>query len=555
MPSEPSTDERYLGPDGRPLVLSDDTVNPRTLKWFKRVLENAGIYSADKSVGLNDAQVHDLWKQRTAAFKARPGAFEASRAGGATNERWEKGVRWKADGTKEKVGLTPVQLAYLKAVYYGLYKATLGSTRLWAQIGEAHDPSSLPAFTQALSDAGADLGEEEALRLWEGGRRDLADPVDRRGISHNAMMAWYRRQTVQQLSRDAPAQSQSKSVMPTPETQQILKSVQADVVNMDAYPSAGFGRVLSIIDGFSRFLTQVAMKDETADECAQGVVDWIDSILDVHGRWPHRTVLRADNGSSFGPEFRAQVMDYARSRDVDLVIEQGRPNLPNDQSLIELYQRKWRKATREYLLATGQQMRQWYGANPQQGRRGYNFRHVNGLLNLTVDASLGMQKPAAVWEAAWRALDGDADEADEAVVLRARQEQVERAGKKRGASAAVTEPYPVDTHVRKTSDKYMKASLRGNELKMGLPRAWEEDVHQITQVREGPPGSMPQYKLDGVDGLVSHDRLMRTYGAEQELDEPDTALAGADLRGDWVPEIYDDGQGRTFYSGFPFAES
>ena len=35
---KPSADKRYLGPDGRPLVLTDDTVNPRTLKWFKQVL-------------------------------------------------------------------------------------------------------------------------------------------------------------------------------------------------------------------------------------------------------------------------------------------------------------------------------------------------------------------------------------------------------------------------------------------------------------------------------------------------------------------------------------
>ena len=39
---EPSKDARFYTDDGTPIVLVDDSVNPRTLKWFKIVLEDAG---------------------------------------------------------------------------------------------------------------------------------------------------------------------------------------------------------------------------------------------------------------------------------------------------------------------------------------------------------------------------------------------------------------------------------------------------------------------------------------------------------------------------------
>ena len=49
----PSRDPRYFTADGTPLVLVDDAVNPRTLKWFTIVLEDAGLYSANNSQGMS----------------------------------------------------------------------------------------------------------------------------------------------------------------------------------------------------------------------------------------------------------------------------------------------------------------------------------------------------------------------------------------------------------------------------------------------------------------------------------------------------------------------
>ena len=93
---DPTTDPQYLDAQGLPRVLSDDTVNPRQLWFFKTVLQNANLYDPNNAVGMTDAQVRDLWKTRVRAFKSRPGAFAATRRGGATNPsgRWQKGKRF-----------------------------------------------------------------------------------------------------------------------------------------------------------------------------------------------------------------------------------------------------------------------------------------------------------------------------------------------------------------------------------------------------------------------------------------------------------------------------
>ena len=74
-----STDPQWFLPNGTPRVLSDDTVNPRTLWFFTQVMEQAGLYSPNNSVGMNDAEVKDLWRTRVKAYKNRPGAAAATR--------------------------------------------------------------------------------------------------------------------------------------------------------------------------------------------------------------------------------------------------------------------------------------------------------------------------------------------------------------------------------------------------------------------------------------------------------------------------------------------
>ena len=83
--NDPSTAPQYLDAQGLPRVLSDDTVNPRQLWFFKRIMEQANLYSPNNAVGMSAAQVRDLWKTRVRAYKNRPGAAAATRRGGATN--------------------------------------------------------------------------------------------------------------------------------------------------------------------------------------------------------------------------------------------------------------------------------------------------------------------------------------------------------------------------------------------------------------------------------------------------------------------------------------
>jgi hypothetical protein len=523
---DPSTDPQYLDAQGLPRVLSDDTVNPRQLWWFKKVLQNANLYDPNNAVGMTDAQVRDLWKTRVRAFKNRPGAFAATRRGGATNPsgRWQKGKRFDPvlDAQGNRIGwqqvdvkLTPAQETRVKDTFYRDLKGTVGLEALWQALADRDDPYSAP---------------------------------DRGGITHAALQEWYRRQMIPQIAADAPPMNKAKVSAPDPAKQAPLIQLQCDVISLISLKDGRKSYVLNIIDRFTKYTIQEALERETQDACAQVIIDFIDSIreLSAQNDWPWDTTLLCDNGASFGASFKQQIEAYEPR--IEVVNSEAYVPL----SLIEGSNRQWRATTRRYLAAMGLATNRWYGWAHPRGR-GWTLRQINALMNSKKDVSLGNQSAQDVWEAGIEAMNGTATQTDSQILRFASEAQIERAKRRRGPSAAVTEPFGINQLVREANMKYVKAksSLRGNKLKMGWPRAWKIYPSRVTDRRGGTDGRPYEYLLDNGARWISHDRLKKVYIDPEEDPPPETQQDR-----DYFPfrQVQRGQQQVTYYRGFPFAE-
>eukprot|EP01046_Picozoa_sp_COSAG06_P048486 COSAG06_NODE_7260_length_2566_cov_206.737738_2_plen_484_part_00 len=482
-------------------------------------MEQAGLYSPNNSVGMNDAEVKDLWRTRVKAYKNRPGAAAATRRGGATNlsGRWDKGKRFDpvtdAQGNRTgwqqvEVKLTPAQETRVVDVFYRDLKATVGFEALWQALADRDDPYTAP---------------------------------DRGGISRQALLNWYRKQLLPQLAADAPRLNKAKASVPMPEKQAPLVLLQCDVINLQALKYGKKTRVLNIIDRFTKYTIQEALERETQDECAQVIIDFVDTVRDltVDGEWPWETVLLCDNGASFGKSFKEQIESY----EPKITIRHSEAYVP--LSLIEGSNRQWRAVTRRYLGAMGLPENRWYGWAHPRGR-GYTLRAINALLNSKKDASLGNQSAQDVWEAGIEIINKTQTPTDVQIIRFAAEAQRERAQKRRGPSAGVTQSFTIGTEVREAVMKYVKASssLRGNKMKMGWPRAWQISTSKVTAVRGGDDRPY-EYQLDDKDRWVSHDRLKRVYG---EVDPPAATLQDRDF----FP--FKQVGNTTYYRGYPWPE-
>ena len=523
--NDPSTAPQYLDAQGLPRVISDDTVNPRQLWFFKRVMEQANLYSPNNAVGMSDAQVRDLWKTRVRAYKNRPGAATATRRGGATNPsgRWEKGKRFDpvtdAQGTRVgwqqvDVKLTPAQEARVKDIFYRDLKATVGFEALWQAIADRDDPYGAP---------------------------------DRGGITRGALLEWYRRQWIPQIAADAPRLNKAKVSIPLADKQAPLIQLQCDVISMISLKDGRMKYVLNIIDRFSKYTVQEALERETQDACAQVIIDFIESVRELSDTddWPWATTLLCDNGASFGASFKQQIETY----EPKITVVNSEAYVP--LSLIEGSNRQWRATTRRYLAAMGLASNRWYGWAHPRGR-GFTLRQINALLNSKKDASLGNQSAQDVWEAGIEVMNNTATQTDAQILRFASEAQRERAQKRRGPSAGTTQPFDIGQRVREASMKYVKSktSLRGNKLKMDWPRAWKINPATVTD-RRGGNDRPYEYQLDNGTRWISQDRLKKVYAAVEDDPPPETQQDR-----DWYPfrQVQRGQQQVTYYRGFPFAE-
>ena len=513
----PSRDPQYFTDDGTPLVLVDDSVNPRTLKWFTIVLEDAGLYSANNSQGMSDADVRTLWKTRTEAFKSRPGRQTREYGLVNNNSGWDE---------KDRT-LTQAQKDRLVDVYYRDAKASYGLTALWHELDERTDPTQ---------------------------------PADRMGLSYRDVRQWYSDQMIPALRRNQPKMSKSKSRMPMLGTFRQLKYMQLDLMDLKGLPDRDRKYIWNLVDESTRYSVQDALKDKTAATCATVFIEFMLTIKERYGRWPHaKSVLRVDNGKEFAKKFEAACIRgidavFADADDrFELIVKRGASNVANDQALVELTNAQWRSTCKTFLYTTQQPMNAWYGFLPQaQGGWGINMRHVNSLLNSRKQASLGNQDATTVWDACWSLTANTNTEADTEIVDAAFEAQKKRALARRGPSAATTKPYTVGQDVRKFNMRWKKASLKSNKQKMDLTYKWggPEDVYVVTRVRGGVD-TPADYKLVDSDDVevaerVPHDQLLPVGKEEtppaEVLDERDYELE---------TQVDD----REYYRSYPWAET
>jgi hypothetical protein len=516
---EPSKDARFYTDDGTPIVLVDDTVNPRTLKWFKIVMEDAGLYSPNNSQGMNDAEVRSLWKARTQAFKNRPD--RQTREDGLVNNNrgWDTKDRTLSDEQRER----------LVDVYYRQNKGALGQSALWHAINRNTDPMQ---------------------------------PADRDGITYNDMKAWYRDQMLPNLRRNQPVMSQSKARKPKRGAFLPLRYIQLDLVSLIGFPDRDRKYMWNLVDESTRYSVQDAMKDKTAAACATVFIEFMVSIKERYGRWPvAKTFCRCDNGQEYGKTFEAAckrgieaVFPNEEDR-FEFVVVRGGSNVANDQSIIELTNGQWRQTMKTYLYSTEQPKQSWYGFFPRaQGGWGLNMRQCNSLMNSRKQASLGNQSATDVWNASWRIRNGNADEADQAIVDKAFTAQVERAEARRGPSAAATKVYQVGDDVRRFNMRWKKAQLKSNDMKMNLEYKWggPDDIYTIWKVRGGGENEAPpSYRLVDKDdrevaGWIPHDQVILI--GNEERPPPET-------QDDRDYTLENNVNGRQYYASFPWAET
>ena len=453
---EPSRDAQYYTNDGTPIVLVDDTVNPRTLKWFTAVLEDAGLYSPHNDQGFTDADVHRLWKLRTAAFKNRPG--RQTRATGLVNNNrgWDTVDRTLTNWQEER----------LVDVYYRQNKGALGIAALWNALNRNDDPR---------------------------------EPADRDGLTYKTVKAWYDDQMLPNLRRNQPSMSKSKARKPRMASFQPLRYMQLDLISMIGFRDRDKRYVWNLVDESTRYSVQDAIANKTAATCARVFKSFMVVIKERFGQWPvPKSTLRVDNGQEFGQQFEQAVLVEIRqvfpNDPFELEIVRGASNVANDQSIIELTNGQWRQTMKTYLYSTQQPKNAWYGHLPgQQGGYGINMREVNSLLNSRKQASLGNQSAADVWGASMALVNGDPGigagdyEVDEAIIDTAYNAQLARAEARRGPSAATTKPFEEGDSVRRFNMRWKKAALKSNDMKMSQEYKWggPDDVFEITKVRGG----------------------------------------------------------------------
>ena len=128
------------------------------------------------------------------------------------------GLDKNRDIAERQSALTPEKRDALDKIFYGQFQGAIGQEALW------HALQRLDRQKQSLANSG---------RGW---------------ISHRDMAAYYQTQEVTQLMRNAPAQSNTRAVVPKQKDLYPLRKLQADTISLKGMPSGGFQGVVNIVD-------------------------------------------------------------------------------------------------------------------------------------------------------------------------------------------------------------------------------------------------------------------------------------------------------------------
>ena len=300
-------------------------------------------------------------------------------------------------------------------------------------------------------------------------------------------------------------------------------------------------KVYHMVDLATNYSFLAAAPKVDQDSAILAVTEFIQNIRDQFGdgSWPHDEpfVLISDSGKEYGRRFQEEVRTFEpKARFV-----RNPPGVPNADAYVEGANSIFRRIAKKRAEVTKEQhkgssksyLSRWFG-----GPKGEILQEIASLMNTRPVSSLGYQTPADVLAAM---MAKTPDEEDKEVVAKAIASKTGTARKRRAAS--IVTAYKRNSSVRRISDKYLKASTRGNVMKQ-QPQ-WGP-VQKITRV-QARAGVMPRYQLDGVDEWVPHDRLnpvrdsivLRPPPSVNE--DPDYLLTKT------LPD-------RVFYRGYPLAE-
>ena len=355
--------------------------------------------------------------------------------------------RGQNDAAVAGLDLNPQQLAALNHHYYTVFKGGVGMRALYESMRNA----------------------------------PLQSSPDR--VSWRDLRGWVGAQAVNQLYRRAKTINKSRASIPRifepfviMECDLIdLGSKKDKATNTFKWQSEGYRYVFNCIDIVTRFTWQFPIKKKEARETARAFTTLIDSVrAGWGGRWPRATVLITDNGTEFEDSFERAVVTY----EAQIRVQHGKPHDMAATAAVENSNKAWRGQMRQVL----------YTKKTLKWSRLLDM--VNANLNNTPNHALAYLTPTDVYEA-FREPDATSDD----IIKRARNAAESAVKRRRKANAVVETPLQVGDQVRLVNQQYLKAQLRGNELKM--MNRWSKRVYTVKRVRiSGEMADQNAYQLN-----------------------------------------------------------
>lgn len=332
-------------------------------------------------------------------------------------------------------------------------------------------------------------------------------------VSWRDLRGWVGAQTVNQLYRRAKTINKTRASIPRIFEPFVI--MECDLIDLGTkrdkttntfkWQSEGYRYVFNCIDVVTRFTWQFPIKKKEARETSRAFTTLIDSVRAGHGgRWPRATVLITDNGTEFEDSFERAVVTY----EPQIRIQHGKPHDMAATAAIENSNKAWRGHMRQALYT--KKTLKWSRL----------LDTINANMNNTPNHALGYLTPTDVYEA-FREPDGTTAD----IIKRAKIAGESAVKRRRKANAVVEKSLRVGDHVRLINQRYLKAQLRGNELKM--MNRWSKKVYTVTRVRiSGEMADQNAYQIDtGKPDWYTLDHLQvvqrNTPPQEPPVDIPD----------------------------------
>jgi hypothetical protein len=449
----------------------------------------------------------------------------------------------------------------LNDAYYRELKGALGVRAFWEWFKRNNDKQK-----ESIENKGKPTGKTKTFTRKNGSTGTYEYKV-RPWITWREVRAYVAAQESNQLMR--PANPKTTAVATTFKKDMLHPFVrfQLDVIDMSktsnrdkSYADFGYSKVFNMIDTYSGFTWQMAAKNDTA----RNAVEFVERVLGaIEERWDRAGVvtvaeIKTDNGASFSQAKFVEPLQRSL-QNWQITFRKANANTPNQMAFIENANREWRNIARRVMevkkgtltdaqLAAKPIGAHWHGG-PGNTALGKQLREINALMNKRPNTTRANESPTRILEAA---LEPDDDE-DRKLIERVNTSLLKSQASRRGASTL--KPYEEGDHVRLVNAKYVKASVRSNEMKM-KPR-WSRTIYEITKVK-GRTG-VPEYRVKATEDVhrgdpndpdtwYPHDRLQKILLPTQEP-VMDKVRAAPTYR------IDKDTDTQRYYQDYPFAES